>query len=198
MLSVSQETLKYLLTISISLVQASIEALNIVTEECHPSQVKGRGRSKEGFSVYSLLDRCRSGIGRFELHQWMMKPTMDIDVGYSSFLDITAKFFYSMYIPMRHTLWQVLNKRLDAIEQLIFMKSVEPNVLSNIAKTLSKVKSLIKSVARMKRATHRYCNLASSFDCVNCGTQDKISTAVTRIGFGYITRCKLPWRFAGH
>ena len=44
----------------------------------HPSCVKGQGRSKEGFSLLSLLDRTRSLLGRRLLKQWMLKPSTNL------------------------------------------------------------------------------------------------------------------------
>lgn len=43
------------------------KSLHIFSEEAHPNIVKGKGRSKEGFSVFGLLDRTRSLCGRKRL-----------------------------------------------------------------------------------------------------------------------------------
>ena len=49
---------------------------------------------------------------------------------------------------------QVINRRLDAIEDIIAMKNTEPKLVANLTSTLSRVQSLIKSLSRMKRAAH--------------------------------------------
>ena len=40
--------------------QSTFSALHIFSTEHHPLIAKGRGHSKEGFSLYSLLDRTKS------------------------------------------------------------------------------------------------------------------------------------------
>jgi len=44
-----------------SISQSTLSALHIFSTEKHPLIAKGHGRSKEGFSLYSLLDRTKSG-----------------------------------------------------------------------------------------------------------------------------------------
>jgi hypothetical protein len=41
----------------------TLQAMDILKTESHPSVVKGGGGQKEGFSLYGLLDRCSSKIG---------------------------------------------------------------------------------------------------------------------------------------
>jgi DNA mismatch repair ATPase MutS len=58
----------------------TFSALQIFQIDSHPSAVKA-GRSKEGFSLYSLLDRTRSVIGRRILKQ--VRSVRRIPTGYS-------------------------------------------------------------------------------------------------------------------
>jgi hypothetical protein len=55
----------------------TLSALHIFTTEHHPLIAKGRGHSKEGWSLFSLLDRTRSKGGRALLREWMLKPLVD-------------------------------------------------------------------------------------------------------------------------
>ena len=56
----------------------TIAALNIFSTEHHPLLAsKGRGNSKEGSSLFSLLDRTKSRGGREMLRNWMLKPLLD-------------------------------------------------------------------------------------------------------------------------
>ena len=57
---------------------ATFSALHIFSIEHHPLIAKGPGNAKEGFSLYSLLDRTRSKGGRQLLREWMMKPLMHV------------------------------------------------------------------------------------------------------------------------
>lgn len=55
-------------------------ALHIFATERHPLYAaKGSGHSKEGFSLFSLLDRTRSRAGRQRLREWMLKPLIDVE-----------------------------------------------------------------------------------------------------------------------
>jgi DNA mismatch repair ATPase MutS len=56
----------------------ALAALHIFATEHHPlAAAKGRGHAKEGFSLFSLLDRTRSAAGRRRLREWMLKPLID-------------------------------------------------------------------------------------------------------------------------
>jgi DNA mismatch repair ATPase MutS len=37
----------------------ALQSLQIFREEKHPNVISGRGRSKEGFSLFSILDRTK-------------------------------------------------------------------------------------------------------------------------------------------
>jgi DNA mismatch repair ATPase MutS len=54
--------------------QGSFAALQIFAEEVHPNVMKGKGRSKEGFSLFGLFDRKDSLPGRQRLREWMSRP----------------------------------------------------------------------------------------------------------------------------
>lgn len=55
----------------------SLHALHIFSTEHHPLIAKGSGKDKEGFSLFTLLDRTKSKMGRECLREWMMKPLLD-------------------------------------------------------------------------------------------------------------------------
>lgn len=57
--------------------QSSLNALQIFAEEVHPNVMKGKGRSKEGFSLFGLFDRTNSLPGRQRLRDWMTRPLCD-------------------------------------------------------------------------------------------------------------------------
>jgi DNA mismatch repair protein MSH5 len=56
---------------------ASLEALHIFHEEKHPSAM-GLGKSKEGLSVFGMLNRCVSPPGKRMLRLWFARPLVDI------------------------------------------------------------------------------------------------------------------------
>jgi DNA mismatch repair ATPase MutS len=54
--------------------------LHIFSTEHHPLvAAKGCGKSKEGFSLFSLLDRTKSHAGSRMLREWMLKPLADTE-----------------------------------------------------------------------------------------------------------------------
>jgi DNA mismatch repair ATPase MutS len=58
----------------------TLSTLHIFNTEHHPlAAAKGASNSKEGFSLFSLLDRTKSRTGRQRLRDWMLKPLLDVD-----------------------------------------------------------------------------------------------------------------------
>ena len=53
--------------------QATFSALQIFQEDIHPNVIKGKGKAKEGFSLFCLFDRTHSQNGRVRLREWMRK-----------------------------------------------------------------------------------------------------------------------------
>ena len=51
----------------------SLSSLEVFKVEEHPSVIRGRGRQKQGFSLFSLLDRSRCALGRQALRGWILK-----------------------------------------------------------------------------------------------------------------------------
>ena len=58
---------------------ASMHALQIFQEDRHPSAM-GIGQSKEGFSVYGMLNSCVSSMGRKLLRLWFLRPIINLEV----------------------------------------------------------------------------------------------------------------------
>jgi hypothetical protein len=57
----------------------TLNALSIFRSERHPS-LMGIGTAKEGFSVYGLLNRCGTPMGKALLRQWCLAPVADLAV----------------------------------------------------------------------------------------------------------------------
>ncbi|KAL7541611.1 hypothetical protein ACHAXR_013352 [Thalassiosira sp. AJA248-18] len=64
--------------------ESTLRTLRIFATDHHPlmanNNVKGRSyqKSKEGFSLFTLLDRTKSKAGRERLRQWMKQPLRDV------------------------------------------------------------------------------------------------------------------------
>ncbi|XP_073055825.1 DNA mismatch repair protein MSH5 isoform X2 [Primulina eburnea] len=86
---------------------AAHEALQIFQIDKHPSHM-GIGRAKEGFSVYGMMNKCVTPIGRRLLRNWFLKPILDLDK-LNSRLD-TISFFLcaeELLVSLRETLKSV-------------------------------------------------------------------------------------------
>ncbi|EFN56890.1 hypothetical protein CHLNCDRAFT_144556 [Chlorella variabilis] len=59
---------------------ASMAALQIFQQEAHPAAAMGIGQPKEGFSVFSTLNRCVTGAGRRLLRLWFRRPIVNLAV----------------------------------------------------------------------------------------------------------------------
>ncbi|CAA3014557.1 DNA mismatch repair MSH5 [Olea europaea subsp. europaea] len=57
---------------------AAHEALQIFQIDKHPSHM-GIGRSKEGFSVYGMMNKCVTPMGRRLLRNWFLRPILNLD-----------------------------------------------------------------------------------------------------------------------
>ena len=58
---------------------AALKSLHVFSDERHPLITKGHGASKEGFSLFSLLNRCYSKVGSKCLRQWMLRPLTSVE-----------------------------------------------------------------------------------------------------------------------
>ncbi|KAK2990032.1 hypothetical protein RJ640_004710 [Escallonia rubra] len=57
---------------------AAHEALQIFQVDKHPSHM-GIGRAKEGFSVFGMMNKCVTPMGRRLLRNWFLRPILDLD-----------------------------------------------------------------------------------------------------------------------
>lgn len=85
-------------------------SLQIFKEDYHPNWTKGGGKSKEGFSLFALMDRTVTLPGRRKLHEWMVSPLNDMDIilnrqeNVSFFMqDSSAEFLLSVSSHLKRT-----------------------------------------------------------------------------------------------
>ncbi|CAE1256771.1 MSH5 [Acanthosepion pharaonis] len=66
---------------SLSLSLSLSYALQIFQQESHPSVYKsGLNSSKEGLSLFGILNRCKSQIGSKLLRNWFLRPLRDLTI----------------------------------------------------------------------------------------------------------------------
>ncbi|XP_071730258.1 DNA mismatch repair protein MSH5-like [Rutidosis leptorrhynchoides] len=86
---------------------AAHEALQIFQTDKHPSHM-GIGRAKEGFSVFGMMNKCVTPMGKRLLRTWFLRPILDID-NLNSRLDFISFFVASeeLLTALRNTLKSV-------------------------------------------------------------------------------------------
>ena len=100
----------------------TLKSLHIFSTEYHPLLANTRGKSKEGFSIFTLLDRTMSKAGRKCLREWMIRPLLD---------------------PVE------INKRYDTID--LFLKPEMHATVTAILNFLKRVGTIDKVLLRMKK-----------------------------------------------
>ncbi|XP_044473615.1 DNA mismatch repair protein MSH5 isoform X4 [Mangifera indica] len=55
------------------------EALQIFQTDKHPSHM-GIGRAKEGFSLFGMMNKCVTPMGRRLLRNWFLRPILDLEI----------------------------------------------------------------------------------------------------------------------
>ncbi|KAL8162548.1 hypothetical protein V2J09_014037 [Rumex salicifolius] len=86
---------------------AAHESLQIFQIDKHPSHM-GIGRTKEGFSVYGMINKCLTPIGRRLLRNWFLRPILDLEILNSRF-DAISFFLHceELMASLRETLRSV-------------------------------------------------------------------------------------------
>ncbi|XP_070196128.1 mutS protein homolog 5-like isoform X2 [Littorina saxatilis] len=104
---------------------STYSALQIFHKEAHPSvyKVGTSSSSKEGLSLFGILNRCKSQIGSKQLRLWFVRPLKNLSM---------------------------LKQRLDAISFLTQPRNIE--VLSSLQSNLKHVKNVGRILARMIEA----------------------------------------------
>ncbi|CAM9190733.1 unnamed protein product, partial [Chrysoparadoxa australica] len=106
---------------------ATLSSLDVFQEERHPNVLKGKGRSKEGFSLFSLLDSTQTNPGRRCLKQWLRKPSLNTNV---------------------------ISARQDGIELLMASENAE--VVRSLRTQLRRFSHLSQLLLRVKKVAAKY------------------------------------------
>jgi len=123
-------------------------ALHIFATELHPLYAaKGSGHSKEGFSLFSLLDRTKSRAGRQRLREWMLKPLIDVEE--IAMRQDGVELF--MMPDMRAAVGNILSllERIGAVDSILMRISkccAKPTDFITLAKALSSAVAIIDTL----------------------------------------------------
>jgi DNA mismatch repair ATPase MutS len=125
-------------TLYMHLSPATYSALHIFATEHHPNLAKGNGHSKEGFSLFSLLDRTQNKGGRQQLREWMLQPLLDIEA-ITERQDIVELFTRPELEAIAGSLLQLLKQvgAVDAILSRLQKVAANPQDFCTLSKTFS-------------------------------------------------------------
>ena len=120
----------------------TFSALHIFATERHPLLAsKGSGNSKEGFSLFSLLDRTRSRAGRVQLREWMINPLIDV---------------------------AAIKARQDGVE--LFMIPEMHNIARNILKLMERISAVDKIIFRIQKCCAKYQDILALTKALSSAT----------------------------
>ncbi|EFC36581.1 predicted protein [Naegleria gruberi] len=109
---------------------------HVVTVESHPSS--SLGKPKEGLSLFGIMNKTKSSVGKDLLRQWFLKPVMDLDI---------------------------IKKRHDAID---YFSRFSDDIIDEIRENLKFVKNTKRIINRMREAkatVNDWSNLYKTLYC---------------------------------
>lgn len=115
---------------------AAHEALQIFQIDKHPSHM-GIGRAKEGFSVFGMMNKCVTPIGKLLLRNWFLRPLLDVE-NLNGRLNAISFFLCSeeLMVSLRETL-----KSVKDIKRML-RKFDSPSSLSTVGDWTAFLKSV--------------------------------------------------------
>ena len=130
-------------------------SLSIIKEEIHPSQIKGKGQSKEGFSVFNLFDSMISTThGKKLLRNWFLNPTSEIDTLEERFyavdfllsrLPLDSFEKVKVFLKKIYDMYPVLNKFQNNCAKKDHWRKLTSSIENFI-----KIKNLVQSIIEEK------------------------------------------------
>ncbi|KAJ6886481.1 DNA mismatch repair protein MSH5 isoform X8 [Populus alba x Populus x berolinensis] len=105
---------------------AAHEALQIFQIDKHPSHM-GIGRAKEGFSVFGMMNKCVTPIGKLLLRNWFLRPLLDVE-NLNGRLNAVSFHCLKLMVSLRETL-----KSVKDIKRILrVLKFDSPSSLSTV------------------------------------------------------------------
>ncbi|PWA36463.1 DNA mismatch repair MutS, P-loop containing nucleoside triphosphate hydrolase [Artemisia annua] len=116
---------------------AAHEALQIFQTDKHPSHM-GIGRAKEGFSVFGMMNKCVTPMGKRLLRTWFLRPILDLpNLNYR--LDAVSHIVQAVFC--QNSLFFSLIQIVVSLIQISFFVSSE-ELLTSLRDTLKSVKDV--------------------------------------------------------
>jgi DNA mismatch repair ATPase MutS len=145
------------------LYESTMRTLRIFATDHHPlvanNNLKGRSyqKSKEGFSLFTLLDRTRSKAGRERLRQWMTQPLRDVDKIRQRHVGIEL-FLYQDSHPAASLLLEKLSDigRVDAILLRMQRCCAQPSDFLQLGRMLDAAYAIVATLSgELREKAHK-------------------------------------------
>lgn len=120
----------------------SMEALQIFSQERHPSAMGIGSNTKEGYSVFGVLDRCTSQAGKRLLCAWFQRPIVDLKVISDRFDSID---FFNCHHNEAKTV-QALLRCVKDVDRLLLRLQTAPGIpdVKDISSFLDSIAAMIQ------------------------------------------------------
>ncbi|KAH1063194.1 hypothetical protein J1N35_028181 [Gossypium stocksii] len=153
---------------------AAHEALQIFQVDKHPSHM-GIGRAKEGFSVFGIMNKCVTPMGRRLLRNWFLRPILDLE-NLNNRLNVISFFLSSEELMV--SLCETLKSMKDV--PYLLKKFNSPSSMC----TSSDWTAFLKSVCSLLHVNKIFEvgiseNLREHMECLNVDIVAKASSCLT-------------------
>ena len=183
------------------LYETTLRTLRIFATEHHPlvanNNLKGRSyqKSKEGFSLFTLLDRTKSKAGKERLRQWMTQPLRDVDKIRQRHVGIEL-FLHQDSHPAASLLLQKLSDigRCDAILLRMQRCCAQPNDFLQLGRMLDAAYAIVATLSgELREKAHKLDRESNhqAMEDMGRGTQQQQYPSVTFID-ELLQQCHVP------
>ncbi|KAK8498094.1 hypothetical protein V6N12_025740 [Hibiscus sabdariffa] len=172
--SVTEISLYHFMDNFLKLDAAAHEALQIFQVDKHPSHM-GIGRAKEGFSVFGIMNKCVTLMGRRLLRNWFLRPILNLE-NLNNRLNVISFFLSSEELMVS------LSETLKSVKDVphILKKFNSPSSMC----TSSDWMAFVKSVCSLLHVNKIFEvgiseNLREHMECLNVDIVAKASSCIT-------------------
>ncbi|KAG0496909.1 hypothetical protein HPP92_001600, partial [Vanilla planifolia] len=99
-----------------SMAQISLYPITVFQVDRHPSHM-GIGRSKEGFSVFGMFNKCVTPLGKRLLRSWFLRPILDLNL-------LNSRLNAVSFFLCCEELMSALRETLKSVRDIPFMLKV--------------------------------------------------------------------------
>ena len=157
--------------------ESTLRTLRIFATDHHPlvANINQSQKSKEGFSLFTLLDRTKSKAGRERLRQWMTQPLRDVAKIRQRHVGIEL-FLHQESHPAASLLLEKLSDigRMDAILLRMQRCCAQPNDFLQLGRMLDAAYAIVATLSgELREKAHkldREANHRSIVEVMGCET----------------------------